>query len=303
VGQTFYLTGSASATNCSNQYARMLYYYKLNPGDSWTNPSGASQIFDTYNGSRTGQFSMGPFTASGPAGVKSIYLKVEAYAYSVRGAGTKWGESSFREGYQEYTVVPPAATCSDGILNQNETSIDCGGVCPSCNNGGGSSCTSGVPTGSTQCPNTITNVSAPWTYVASCPATPGNCQYTNDGGGSGSNGDGGNPGGGVIPGGGVVGGENNSITCQLVSPASSVNINTNTIWNATFSTISSLDRIWTLEDENFPGGIGIATTSSSSLTYLFNTTGLKTIKVRIGTSVPCSATTTVQQTGDDNSEI
>ena len=28
--------------------------------------------------------------------------------------------------------TPPAGTCSDGIQNQNETGIDCGGVCPAC---------------------------------------------------------------------------------------------------------------------------------------------------------------------------
>jgi len=30
------------------------------------------------------------------------------------------------------TTPPPTATCSDGIKNQNETGIDCGGVCPPC---------------------------------------------------------------------------------------------------------------------------------------------------------------------------
>src|SRR5690606_33297712 len=29
-------------------------------------------------------------------------------------------------------VPPPVATCSDGIQNQNETGIDCGGPCTAC---------------------------------------------------------------------------------------------------------------------------------------------------------------------------
>jgi hypothetical protein len=37
-------------------------------------------------------------------------------------------------------IRPPAASCSDGIQNQGETGIDCGGPCPPCGTGGCSDC-------------------------------------------------------------------------------------------------------------------------------------------------------------------
>jgi len=35
-------------------------------------------------------------------------------------------------GVESEGVIPPTETCSDGIQNQDETGIDCGGVCPAC---------------------------------------------------------------------------------------------------------------------------------------------------------------------------
>lgn len=309
VGQTFHLTGSASAANCSNQYLRMLYYYKLNPNDSWTNPA-SSILNDGRSGSntnttRTGQFSIGPFVASGPAGVKKIYFRIEAYAYWGR---TKWDESSFREGYQEYTVVPPAATCSDGIQNQNETGVDCGGVCPSCG-GGTSSCTSAIPTGSTQCPGTLTNTSTPWTYIASCPTAPGYCQYTNtvgggtDGGGGGGSG---GSGGGADTwddadgdGSGATGGPLDCTKVSMTMPTSSpVNINVLTTWTATSTALgfATSSKTWTFN------GTGTTTATSSTMDKAFNTVGLKTVSVTAGGNT-CTATTTVVSSGGSNREI
>src|SRR5690349_15937743 len=37
-----------------------------------------------------------------------------------------------------------SGTCSDGIQNQNETGVDCGGVCSACNNNNTGTCSDGI---------------------------------------------------------------------------------------------------------------------------------------------------------------
>jgi len=67
------------------------------------------------------------------------------------------------------TCPPPTATCSDGIKNQGETGIDCGGSCPKCpcsfsinyvNEGGGGLCTTGLASVSG-----VSNVNVNWTWA------------------------------------------------------------------------------------------------------------------------------------------
>ena len=65
--------------------------------------------------------------------------EVEDYSVNISGAPTpscsdgvqNQGESGIDCG-GPCGACPPAPTCMDGIQNQNETGIDCGGVCPEC---------------------------------------------------------------------------------------------------------------------------------------------------------------------------
>ena len=46
--------------------------------------------------------------------------------------GADMGANVSLVGVESEGVIPPTETCSDGIQNQDETGIDCGGVCPAC---------------------------------------------------------------------------------------------------------------------------------------------------------------------------
>jgi len=69
-----------------------------------------------------------------------------------------WGDSQNQQWSLELVDGTLSANCTDGILNGDETAIDCGGSCPSCNGGGNGTCS-----------YTFTNLSpvalTVWTFV------------------------------------------------------------------------------------------------------------------------------------------
>lgn len=114
-------------------------------GDDYGTSIG-SMCFDMYAASSiTSVSSTGPITGS---------YKPEGSFYDFNGenADGNWqfcvyddynSDSGTILGWSITFGTPPAPTCSDGIMNQDETGIDCGGVCPAC--GLGDDCFSPQP--------------------------------------------------------------------------------------------------------------------------------------------------------------
>jgi hypothetical protein len=104
-------------------------YYSIN-GSQWTSFSlsgtayGTSPVWLTGTATKT----LSAF------GVGEHYIIIYSCKYNV--ASASWNCSDNR--WQLLVInntpvtVPPTATCSDGIQNQEETSVDCGGPCDSC---------------------------------------------------------------------------------------------------------------------------------------------------------------------------
>ena len=61
-------------------------------------------------------------------------LEIDNLAPASYDVYSRWlgGDCPMSLGQFTITVGPPAPTCNDGILNQDETGVDCGGVCPEC---------------------------------------------------------------------------------------------------------------------------------------------------------------------------
>jgi hypothetical protein len=93
---------------------------------------------------------------------------------------------------------------------------------------------------------------------------------------------------------------NGSLTCNLSTASSTVNINANTVWTVVANPVcpACSGVRWTINDSN-------GTSSPSEIGYtlnnIFTTTGLKTVTAELASSTlgvygpPCSATTTVEQ--------
>jgi hypothetical protein len=98
-----------------------------------------------------------------------------------------------------------------------------------------------------------------------------------------------------------------SLTCSLLMTpyVNPVLINTNTIWTSIATSTAS--RLWIITDSN--GSSATTTETSGVLNKVFTTIGLKTVTARVASTTPgvygapCSATTTVVQTGGTTQEI
>lgn len=172
----------------------------------------------------------------------------------------------------------PIATCSDGIQNQGETGIDCGGPCPACS-----------------------------TPPDPDPDNPGNGD--NNGDDDGGNDDIDNF---IIDYEPYTPDPNLNCTVSMTSPsATSVNVNTNTTWTASAPNCLDCTKYWSLQDSNNQNQLRIATTTNNFINYIFTTIGEKTILAQFTQTIdnvryagnPCSATTNVVQTGGGINEI
>jgi hypothetical protein len=91
----------------------------------------------------------------------------------------------------------------------------------------------------------------------------------------------------------------------LIGPSGPVNVNTNTSWDVTpLSTCTKCDILWAMTDSN--NSTPVYSTGLTTWNKIFTTIGLKNVYVKFATStpsgrlesaIPCTASTTVVQTG------
>jgi hypothetical protein len=104
-------------------------YYSIN-GSQWTSFTLSGTVYGTSPVWLTGT----AIKALPSFGVGEHYIIIYSCKYNI--ASASWNCSDNR--WQLLVInntpvtVPPTATCSDGIQNQGETSVDCGGPCNEC---------------------------------------------------------------------------------------------------------------------------------------------------------------------------
>ncbi|MEK6935410.1 MAG: hypothetical protein AABW67_01345 [Nanoarchaeota archaeon] len=116
INYTIYTDGSADSTSgqCSGHAEQVYVHYAGTPSGTWDSIDYFGPLTGTHTRTIAGDF----------RNVDKIYLKLcfntggapDAKVYEIKAIGPE----------------PITPTCSDGIQNQGETGIDCGGSCPAC---------------------------------------------------------------------------------------------------------------------------------------------------------------------------
>ena len=131
---TFYDSGG-SGGSYSNSESYTFTICPSTPGDAVIVDFSAFDIesgFDNlyiYNGSTTGAPLIGQYTGTNSPGTVVATNDCLTFVFTSDGSVTYTGWAASISCY-----TPGPATCSDGIQNQGETGVDCGGPCPACTN-------------------------------------------------------------------------------------------------------------------------------------------------------------------------
>lgn len=188
-------------------------------------------------------------------------------------SGSNGGSNARCSAHELTSTTNPS--CTDGIRNQNETGVDCGGVCPAC----ASTCLGGNCGGSNEGDNNNSGSSTTPPGVIPNVVTPDTVSYLD------------------------------CSVAMTVPSSGPVNVNISTDWTVTPpSACPNCPKIWSVSSGS--STVPLSTTGNI-MSRIFTTVGSKVVAVQFSSSTsaglrygnPCTATTTVVQTGGTTREI